>query len=326
MLGCKNCAICLFPCYIAFIGVNNNYTVVEIDTLACLDYLIWLRTGDAVSKRTGLNQSTISRNLHKCCETFFLNVKKINNEYVITGDDTLINLERYVHQYHRWKSYRPLRVEGMFWSGRTYLATPIDGFVFGNHDYMHVAQPLAMLRTGMLDAWIAPYPDCPAADDSELASFPLAYFPCHLIAIESHPLFSITRELTLEDLTDYPSLALPEGAFPIFEDYAKSLGLWNSPSSIYRYDINKWEGRNATELTTSFASIFGLDFFDPPQKILPFQLYKEFGDVLVVKREFANHPMCQNLRNALHERLKPWANRYSEIRLCPPEPQMVLKT
>jgi hypothetical protein len=294
--------------------------MVEIDTLACLDYLMWLQTGDEVAKRTGLNQSTISRNLHKCCETFFLNVKKINNEYVITGNTDIINLERYVHQYHRWKSYRPLRLEGMFWSGRTYLSSPIEGYVLGNHNFMHVAQPLAMLRTGVLDAWIAPFPDCPADDDSELASFPLAYFPCHLIAVESHPLFSINRELTLEDLIDYPSLALPEGAFPVFEDYAKSLGLWNSPSSIYRYDINKWEGRNSTELTTSFSSIFGLDIFGPPQKILPYKLEINLGDILVVKREFANHPLCQNLRQLLHDRLKPWADRFPEIRLCPPAP------
>jgi hypothetical protein len=152
-----------------------------------------------------------------------------------------------------------------------------------------------------------------------LASFPLAYFPCHLIAVESHPLFSITRELTLEDIVAYPSLALPEGAFPIFEDYAKSLGLWNSPSSIFRYDMNKWEGRNATELTTSFASIFGASFHNVTQRILPYKLDINCGDFLVVKREYANHPLCQNLRQILHDRLKSWANKYPEIRLCSPD-------
>jgi hypothetical protein len=292
--------------------------MVEIHTLACLDYLMWLRTGDEVAKRTGLNQSTISRNLHKCCEAFFLNVKKVNNEYVITGNIDLINLERNVHQHHRWKSYRPLRVDAMFWSGRAYFSTPIEDYVLGNHDFMHVAQPLAMLRDGVLDALIAPFPDCPAADDSTLASFPLAYFPCYLITVESHPLFSINRELTLEDIAAYPSLALPEGAFPIFEDYAKSLGLWNSPSSIFRYDMEKWEGRNETELTTSFASIFSANLHNSTQRVLPYKLDMECGDFLVVKKEFANHPLCQNLRQVLHDRLRPWAEQYPEIRLCTP--------
>ena len=113
----------------------------------------------------------------------------------------------------------------MFWSGRAYFSRPIEDYVLGNLDFMHVAHPLAMLRDDVLDAWIAPFPDCPTADDSNSASFPLAYFPCHLIAVKSHPLFSITHELTLEDIVAYPCLYLPEGAFPIVEDSAKSLRL-----------------------------------------------------------------------------------------------------
>ena len=290
--------------------------MVDVDTLACLDYLIWLRTGDEVAKRSGLNQSTISRNLHKCCETFGLNVKKINNEYEITSDPSLVNLERHVHQQHRWIGHRPLRIEGMFWSGRTYLNEPIDGFVLGNHDFMDVSRPLALLGDGVLDAWIAPYPDSPPEDDPELATYPLAYFPCHLTAIEKHPLFSITRELTLEDITAYPSLALPSGAFPVFENYAKSLGLWNSLSNMFRYDASKWEGRNETEMTTTFASIFGLALFNETQKILPFKLHQIFGDVLVVKRTFADHPRVHELRKVLRSRLRPWAEKYPEIRVC----------
>jgi hypothetical protein len=48
------------------------------------------------------------------------------------------------------------------------------------------------------------------------------YFPCHLIAVESHPLFSISRELILEDLRDYSSLALPEGAFLFLKTMQKA--------------------------------------------------------------------------------------------------------
>jgi hypothetical protein len=290
--------------------------MVDVDTLACLDYLIWLRTGDEVAKRTGFNQSTISRNLHKCCETFGLNVKKINNEYEITSDPTLINLERRVHQYHRWQGHRPLRIEGMFWSGRSYLNAPIDGFALGNHDVMDVSRPLNMLREGVLDAWIAPFPDAPTDDDADLATYPLAYFPCHLTAIESHPLFAVNRELTLEDIRNYPSLALPSGAFPVFENYAKSLGLWNSLSNMFRYDVSKWEGRNETEMTTTFSSIFALSLFAATQKIIPFKLHQPLGDILVVKRAFADRPQVDQLRHILRSRLLPWAEKYPEIRVC----------
>lgn len=95
----------------------------------------------------------------------------------------------------------------MFWSGRTYLSQPIEGFIAGNHDFMAVCQPLSLLRDAVMDVWIAPYPDCPDKDDPEIASFPLCRFPCILVLSESHPLFSIQKELTIDDIAAYPSLS-----------------------------------------------------------------------------------------------------------------------
>ena len=291
-------------------------SLVDVDVLACLDYLVWLRTGEEVAKRLNLSQSTISRNFHKCCKEFALISGKVDSEYSITGDLHLLNLERKVHQYHRWEGGRPLRIEGMFWSGRTYLSTPIKGVIAGNHDFMAVRQPLSLLRDGVIDAWIAPYPDCPDENDSELASFPLNYSPCILVANESHPLFSIQRELTIDDIASYPSLSLPDGAFPVFEVYARSIGLWNSPSRILRYKEQEWEGRTERELTTSFCSLFSLDMFAEKQRVLPVKLHQEFGDVLVVRREYSDHPSLLSLKSTLSDRLRPWKERYPEVRLC----------
>jgi hypothetical protein len=290
--------------------------LVEVDVLACLDYLVWLRTGEEVSKRVDLSQSTISRNISKCCDRFSLIPKKVQTEYSIAGDLDLLNLERKVHQRHRWNGGRPLRIEGMFWSGRTYLSQPIKGFIAGNHDSMAVSQPLSLLRDGVIDAWIAPYPDCPDEDDADIASFPLCRFPCVLVASESHPLFSIQKELTIDDIAAYPSLSLPDGAFPIFEAYARSIGLWNSPSRILRYKREKWEGRTEDELTTSFSDVFCLDMFPVRQRILPVKLEQEFADILVVRREYSEHPRLLELKTTPFDRLKPWVEKFPEIRLC----------
>ena len=290
--------------------------MVDVDTLACLDYLVWLRTGEEVARRLSLNQSTISRNFRKCCKEFSLISGKVQSEYSITGDLGLLNLERKVHQAHRWKGGRPLRIEGMFWSGRTYLSDPIKGFTAGNHDFMAVSQPLSLLRDSVIDAWIAPFPDCPDEDDPEVASFPLSYAPCLLVANESHPLFLIQKELTIDDIMAYPSLSLPDGAFPIFEAYARSIGLWNSPSRIVRYKRDKWEGRTEVELTTSFCSLFALDMFSEKQRILPVKLDQEFGDVLVVRRDYSDHPRLLELKGTLFDRLKPWAALHPDIRIC----------
>jgi len=78
----------------------------------------------------------------------------------------------------------------------------------------------------------------------------------------------------------------------------------------------KWEGRTEDELTTSFSSLFSLDMFGIKHRILPLKFDQEFGDVLVVRREFSAHPRLLELKSTLSDRLKSWAQRYPEIRLC----------
>ena len=139
--------------------------------------------------------------------------------------------------------------------------------------------------------------------------------PYILVAKESHPLFPIQKELTIDDIAADPSLALPDGAFPVFEAYARGIGLWNSPSRILRYKREKWEGRTEDELTTSFSDVFALDMFPIKQRILPVKLEQEFADILVVRREFAHHPRFNELKTTLLRRLRPWVEKYPEIHL-----------
>jgi hypothetical protein len=51
------------------------------------------------------------------------------------------------------------------------------------------------------------------------------------------------------------------------------------------------------------------------QRILPIKLEQEFGDVLVVQRENADHPRLLELKRTLLDRLRPWAKLYPEIRI-----------
>ena len=181
---------------------------------------------------------------------------------------------------------------------------------------MAVSQPLSLLRDRVIDAWIAPYPDCPGDDDSEVASFPLNYSPCILVANESHPLFLNQKELTLDNIAAYPSLALPDGAFPVFNSYARSIGLWNSPSRILRYKKEKWEGRTEDELTNSYSNLFSLDMIANKHHILPIKFDQKFGDILFVRRNYSDHPRFLALKSTLLERLKPWAKLLPDIRFC----------
>jgi DNA-binding transcriptional LysR family regulator len=287
--------------------------VVDVDTLASLDGVLWLRSGAIASKRLALHQSTISRNINRCENIFGVQASKTSGEWHLKGDTNLLNLERRVHQRHRWLGGRSLRVEAMYWSGKTYLDPAPEGWLAGNHDFLNVHQPLSLLRDSILDAWIGAYPDVPDPDDPDFASIPLLRHPINLVVGDKHPLLKAGDGLSFEMVSEYPSLALPDGAFPKFEACLKGIGLWNSPSRISRYNHDKWEGRWEAELLVGYASIFSIDFYPQPQYFLPLQLPILVGDNLVVKREYAEHPRLQQLLADLRQQLKPWLEANPEL-------------
>lgn len=287
--------------------------MVDVDTLASLDGVLWLRSGAIASKRLGLHQSTISRNINRCETIFGVQASKTSGEWHLKGDTNLLNLERRVHQRHRWLGGRSLRVEAMYWSGKTYFDPVPEGWLAGNHDFLNVHQPLSLLRDSILDAWIGAYPDVPDADDPDFASIPLLRHPINLVVGDKHPLLKAGDGLNFKMVSEYPSLALPDGAFPKFEACLKAIGLWNSPSRISRYNPDKWEGRWEAELLVGYASIFSINFYPQPQYFLPLQLPIQVGDNLVVKREYADHPRLRQLLAHLRQQLKPWLEANPEL-------------
>lgn len=96
--------------------------VVEVDCLASMDGLIWLRTGSRVASRVSVSQSTVSRNARKCAEVFAVDLVRRGGEWYLKGNLTLLNLERQVHQLVRWLDDQPLRLEGRLSTGLPHLS------------------------------------------------------------------------------------------------------------------------------------------------------------------------------------------------------------
>ncbi len=289
--------------------------IVSVETLSCFDCLIWLRTGENAARRLGVDQATIARTARKVATTFDLTLHKQAGEWQIAGDRSLLDLERRSHQLYRWQMDLPLRVEAQYYSGPLFLAPNPDGWLAGNFDFVEVATPLNHLRSGVIDAWIGCHPDVPEDDDAQLTCFPLTRLPAHLVVADGHPLLELGPAVTLEDVRRYPSLALPDGAFPRIQAILEGLGLWSSPCDMGRYDQTRWEGKTADEVTVAYATSFSLGQFPVPQVILPVAIPLEVGDTLVVPRRFAEHPRCQALLAELRHRARALAAHHPEVRL-----------
>jgi DNA-binding transcriptional LysR family regulator len=289
--------------------------VVSVEELACLDTLIWLRSGSAAAARLGVTQSTISRRVNQIANLFHLRFFKPNGEWETLGDQTILNLERMVHQRYRWEHGMPLRIEAQYFSGPLFCDPSPEGWTPGNFDFMEIKTPLRLLRTGVIDAWIGTYPDVPDADDQELACFHLTRLPTHLVVAVDHPLLALGERITLDDVRHYPSFALPDHAFPRMQHILQQLGLWNLQVPLRRYSHEKWEGRMTHDLRVGYANAFTLHLFPEPHVVLPIQIPLETGDSLIVLRRYAEHRRLQALLACLTAKAAQLAEQFSDLQL-----------
>lgn len=287
--------------------------VVSVEELDCLDLLIWLRTGANAASRLSTSQPRISRSVQKVSGLFGVSLSKTDGEWEVLGDQTLLNLQRQVNQAYRWRMGRPLRIEAQYYSGPLFCDPPPEGWMAGNFDYLEIHTPLQHLRNGVVDAWIGCYPDVPEGDDPDLICYHLTRLPTHLVVSADHPLLELGDQVTLDAIKQFPSLALPDGAFPKVQAVLDQLGLWNLPVNSFRYSRSQWEGRVDLEMVVGYASAFSLSLFRSPQVILPIDIPLEVGDSLVVRRDYATHPRLSKLLEHLRSKAQQLAKEYPEV-------------
>jgi len=246
-------------------------------------------------------------------EAFGISLSKTGGEWDVRGDQTFLNLERRVHQEYRWRMGDPLRIEAQHYSGPVFFDPAPEGWMLGNFDYLEIHTPLRHLLNGVIDAWIACYPDVPEGDDPDLTSFPLTRLPVHLVVGENHPLLELGDQITLEMVKRYPTLAMPDGAYPKVQKVVQELGLWMLVQDFNRFSRWQRKALNPNDLVIGYATAFTISMFPNPQVILPLQIPLEVGDSLVVRRDYAAHPRLLQLLEQLRIKAAVLAQEYPEV-------------
>lgn len=163
----------------------------------------------------------------------------------------------------------------------------LEGWISGNFDFFDYQRPIELLRKGVIDTWVGSYPDIPDHDNVEIASIRLNRIPMHLLVSPSHPLLNLGNSITMDDVARYPSLALPEGAFPKFQAIATQCGIWNTPAKVIRFKQEDWYGRmDNEELIVAYGTPLTIGFLQQPKVIPPIRLPLEVGDARLVHRPF----------------------------------------
>ena len=286
--------------------------VVDQDGLAALDALQWLRTGQQVFERFGFSESSASRRCRRCLEIFGVELRRIDGEWCISGDDTLLQLQRQVHQLARWQGHRPLRLEATYWSGPLLCTPSPPGWQLGLTNIVGVGRNLQLVRERIVDAFLAGLPDVPEADDPELGVLVLSAMPVFFVARADHPLAG-QGCLSVDDIARFPTLALPPGAYPKVETALRGLGLWNDPVRMGRYRRDLWEGRAEAELTIGYGTPLSMAISGGDLVRLPLELPFASGEALVVRRDNLQQPELARLATLLRARLRRQARRYPDL-------------
>jgi hypothetical protein len=283
--------------------------VVDLESLAALDGLLWLRTGHGVAHAFNFSQSFVSRSARRCADVFGVELRKTESEWCLGGDLMLLNLERKVHQHVRWQRGFPLRLEAQHWSGPLLCEPPPSGWITGNLNFLEYHRPLHLLALGVIDAWVASYPDVPCGDDSDIVAIPLSRMPMRLVVNQGHPLLGLGSHVTFADVAQYPCLPLPDGAFPQFEAALQRCGLWQGSGLATRMAGRRGQlDQDCVEdLLVGFSTPLALPLYGEAVVELPLEFPMVVGDALLIRREFSDAPQAHDLAAQLRQRLRKLA-------------------
>ena len=290
--------------------------MITLEALRMLDTTMWLRSGEQASKRLHCSQSTVSRNNAETTELVGLELNRVDGEWQLQGDTTLLQMERRVHQHKRLLCEEggiPLRVEANFWAAPTLLNPLPPGWEGGAWDHVGMSRPMQLVRERVIDAWIASYqPDLPD-QDSDLCVIDLVVSPVYLVAAEGHPLMGHSN-LKAQDLDPFPSLALPVGLFPKTEAILRAQGLWQTRVRMKRFRPALWQGRSEDAVTLSYATSLGLTVM-PNLKPLDYDLGLTSAESLVVRLDVLEQPAIQALLSILRHRCELLVEQFPDLRL-----------
>jgi DNA-binding transcriptional LysR family regulator len=275
--------------------------MLSIELLQALDDLIWLGSEAQAAELSHCNQSTICRRAKQAAKIFSLHLIKINHEWRITGPSNLLTLERHVHQLYRFQSNSRLRVESDHWVGQRF-ATCLPGFwIHGKPRRIGIDKPMRLLRERVIDAWISStISDLPATDDPTYQVYQLAQMPVEIACATDHPLVH-SKQLSRDDLLQFPSLALPSHLYPNFSIQMRSKGLWTETSMMRSYAFGQWEARAMGSLTTIPTNVLSTHA-NAKLTCLDFDIGINDCFALVARRDMAEQAAVQ----ALLETLQRW--------------------
>lgn len=237
-----------------------------VSDLEILDYLELFNSTVETAKRLGISQSSCSRRYRSFSKLFGIGFDRITNHYRATANFDVLTSLRQAAQKLRVRQQRPritvgwqlgnLTLPGLAELGLLLPIRPmsswrllslleqrlVDVTLMGLMEFQSLLkQPLGRLRPRLIP--LSPSMLCA----------PIGLFEFNLLAHRNHPLQG-RRDLKADDLSQYPSPALPLGMAPALMEGLQNHGLASQQCGLVDYDEACWEGFASDGLGLSYGA------------------------------------------------------------------------
>ena len=235
--------------------------------LDVLDFLELFNSTVESAKRLGISQSSCSRRYRSFSELFGIGFDRTADHYRATSNFDVLSSLRQAAQKLRVRQLRPritigwqlgnLRLNGLDEVGQVLPIRPMNSWrllslleqrlldlsLTGLMEFQGLLkQPLARLRTRLVPL------------SSNMLCLPIALLEFKLMAHRDHPLQG-KRNLTADELQQYPSPAIPLGMAPALIEGLQGHGLASQQCGLIDYEEASWEGFASNGLGLSYGAL-----------------------------------------------------------------------
>lgn len=238
--------------------------------LEVLDYLELFNSTVMTSSLLGMSQSTCSRRYRSFSERFDLGFDRVNHRYLASRNLDVLQHLRQAAQRLRIRNARARAVRG--WQlGALPLPSLSSLGVELDCRPMNSWTVLSMLEQRLLDVAVMGISEFQHHLPTQLSALratrcsignnilciPICLWKWNLIARDDHPL-RLIESPGQQDLSSFPSPALPIGSAPLLMSSLHAHGLASQLCSLENYAEDQWEGFGREPCALSYAAPFSL--------------------------------------------------------------------
>lgn len=283
--------------------------MLSLEQLSALDLRAWLGSQQEASVLLGISQSHVCRVGQQSLA--LLRSLRLDPQqpapHLLHDSLGLLDRLREIHQIVRFRDGSGLRLQTTCWLRQLVLDPLPEGWLanVAAVDRSNDCEALPLLEHRILDAALVTGPECPPDDHPCLLSLEISRQPLMLLVPERHPLAG-ERGLSAAEISAASELGFSRFVHQLCRRGMEGLdrlllGATPDPSRLAaRAEPPALARRYGTAMTTLVRpDLVRLDFAVPyPAR-----------DVLVVHRDWIDHPAITSLVGQLRQRLEGWRRR-----------------